>query len=81
MNDEDWCRIVLSMSDGSSRAVNLLRIYKSLMAIFTQCLTDRVLLTNIILNYFMNRDIFIISQLNGLGSTALIRSCHNTLSP
>ena len=34
------------MSDGSSRAGNLLHIYKSLMAIFTQCLTD-ILLTNI----------------------------------
>ena len=44
---EDYCRIGLSMSDGSSRAGNLLRIYKSLMAIFTQCLTD-ILLTNII---------------------------------
>ena len=31
--EEDWCRIVLSMSDGSSRAGNLLRIYKSLVAI------------------------------------------------
>ena len=40
--EEDWCRIVLSMSDGSSRAGNLLRIYKSLMA---QCLTD-ILLTS-----------------------------------
>ena len=38
---------MLSMSDGSSLAGNLLRImYKSLMAIFTQCLTD-ILLTNI----------------------------------
>ena len=43
--EEDWCRIV-SMSDGSSRAGNLLRIYKLLMVIFTQCLTD-ILLTNI----------------------------------
>ena len=33
MKEEDWCRIVLSMSDGSSRAGNLLRMYKSLMAI------------------------------------------------
>ena len=73
--EEDWCRIVLSMSDGSCRAGNLLRIYKSLMA-FTQCLTD-IILTNIY--YFMNRDIFIISQLNGVGSTALIHPCHNTL--
>ena len=31
--EEDWCRIVLSMSDGSSRAGNLLRIYKSLMVV------------------------------------------------
>ena len=37
---------MLSMSDGSSRAGNLQRIYKSLMAIFTECLTD-ILLTNI----------------------------------
>ena len=44
--EEDWCRIVLSMSDGSSRAGNLLIVYKSLMAIFNQCLTD-ILLTNI----------------------------------
>ena len=49
--EEDWCRIVLSMSDGSSRAGNLLRIYKSLMAIFTQCLTD-ILLTNIYIILF-----------------------------
>ena len=32
--EEDWCRTVLSMSDGSSAGPgNLLRIYKSLMAI------------------------------------------------
>ena len=37
--EEDWCRIVLSMSDGSSRAGNLLRIYKSLMA--TNSVFDR----------------------------------------
>ena len=48
---EDWCRIVLSMSDGSSRAGNLLCMYKSLMAIFTQCLTD-ILLTNIYIILF-----------------------------
>ena len=50
MKEEDWCRIVLSMSDGSSWAGNLLRrpICKSLMAVFNQCLTDRsILLTNI----------------------------------
>ena len=36
------------MADGSSRAGNLLRIYRSLMAIFTQCLTESdILLTNI----------------------------------
>ena len=44
--EEDWCRIVLSMFDGSSRAGNLLLIYKSLMAISTQYLTY-ILLTNI----------------------------------
>ena len=43
------------MSDGSSRAGNLLRIYKSLMAMFTQCLTD---LYSFNQYYFMNRDIF-----------------------
>ena len=44
--EEDWCRIVLSMSDGSSRAGNLLRIYKSLMATFTQCLMPDIVLIN-----------------------------------
>ena len=79
--EEDWCRIVLSMSDGSSRAGNLLRIYKSLMATFTQCLTD-ILLTNrdIILfhesRHFYHRGL---SQLDGVGSTALIHPCHNTI--
>ena len=48
---------MLSMSDGSSRAWNLLRNQY----------------------HFMNRNIFIISQLNGVGSTVLIHPCHNTL--
>ena len=59
--EEDWCRIVLSISDGSSRAGNLLRIYKSLMAIFTQCLTDillHVLLTNIITLFHESRHFY-----------------------
>ena len=40
--EEDWYRSLLSKSDGSG---HLLRIYKSLRAIFTRCLRD-ILLTN-----------------------------------
>ena len=44
MKEEDWCRLLLSKSDGSWHR---LRIYKTLMAVFTRCLTDIRLKVNL----------------------------------
>ena len=75
--EEDWHRILLSKSDCS---VHILRIYMSLRAIFTQCLTD-ILLTNINCIYVLFRESRYIAFHDGMGvgSTAFLHPWHNIL--